>query len=226
MKRIVLLSISIMLIFALSGCGCVRTYTFQKERLDQNIVSSDNNRGYLMGTPPPVTKTTPSTRTMVGIDVELPMASEIKEKAKKDRLKKRGDIAKPESRKKVGRAFTSDSEISGNRGYVMGSTTDKSSILTENAIPTRATSATSSVAAKFEAGDVKVSTMRKEKVFDTYVVQKGDTLSEISAKSEIYGTSKKWREIFEANRDILKRPEAIRVGQALRIPRNSDEDIK
>ena len=221
MKRIVLLSISIMLIFALSGCGCVRTYTFQKERLDQKVVSSGNNRGYLMGTPPPVTKTTPSTRTMVGIDVELPMASEIREKAKKDRLKKRGEISKPESRRGEGRAKTGDREISGNRGYIMGGTAVRPSASKQTAISIDTASTTSSVAAELKAPVVS-----KKKIFDTYVVQKGDTLSEISAKREIYGTAKKWREIFEANRDILKRPEAIRVGQALRIPRNGEEDIK
>ena len=50
----------------------------------------------------------------------------------------------------------------------------------------------------------------------TYTVQKGDTLDKISAK--VYGTSKKWRKIYEANQDKLKSPEKIYPGQKLVIP--------
>lgn len=50
----------------------------------------------------------------------------------------------------------------------------------------------------------------------TYTVQAGDTLSRIS--SRVYGTPHRWAEIFEANRDQLPSPNALRVGQVLRIP--------
>ncbi len=50
----------------------------------------------------------------------------------------------------------------------------------------------------------------------TYTVQAGDTLSRISVK--VYGTSARWRDIFEANRDILPGPHALKVGQVLTIP--------
>lgn len=50
----------------------------------------------------------------------------------------------------------------------------------------------------------------------TYVVQPGDTLSRIS--QNVYGTPARWAEIFEANRDTLSSPNALRVGQELRIP--------
>lgn len=52
---------------------------------------------------------------------------------------------------------------------------------------------------------------------DTYVVQQGDTLSRIAAKE--YGDANRWDEILEANKNTLKRPENIRVGQTLVIPR-------
>ncbi len=52
---------------------------------------------------------------------------------------------------------------------------------------------------------------------DTYKVVSGDTLSAISRK--VYGTTSRWREIFEANRDILRSPNDLRVGQLLKIPR-------
>lgn len=50
----------------------------------------------------------------------------------------------------------------------------------------------------------------------TYVVVKGDSLSKI-AKRE-YGDAQKWRQIYEANRDIIKNPDLIYPGQTLRLP--------
>lgn len=50
----------------------------------------------------------------------------------------------------------------------------------------------------------------------SYTVESGDTLSRISNK--MYGSSGRWSEIFEANRDQLPSPNALRVGQVLRIP--------
>ena len=49
-----------------------------------------------------------------------------------------------------------------------------------------------------------------------YEVVSGDNLTKI-AKRE-YGDAKHWKLIFEANRDILKDPDKIRVGQKLKIP--------
>jgi nucleoid-associated protein YgaU len=50
----------------------------------------------------------------------------------------------------------------------------------------------------------------------TYVVVKGDSLSKI-AKRE-YGDWNKWPKIYEANRNIIKKPDLIYPGQQLRIP--------
>ena len=50
----------------------------------------------------------------------------------------------------------------------------------------------------------------------TYVVQAGDTLSKIS--KQFYGDANKYMKIFEANRDKLKDPDKIQVGQELVIP--------
>ena len=51
----------------------------------------------------------------------------------------------------------------------------------------------------------------------TYLVKTGDTLSSISRK--VYGTPKRWREIYGANRDRMATPESLKPGQVLRIPR-------
>ena len=49
-----------------------------------------------------------------------------------------------------------------------------------------------------------------------HVVQKGDTLSEISRK--YYNTVSKWKTIFEANRSLISRPEDLRPKMKLVIP--------
>lgn len=49
-----------------------------------------------------------------------------------------------------------------------------------------------------------------------YVVQKGDTLSKISQK--MLGSAGRWNVLYEKNRDIIKNPDILQVGQILRIP--------
>jgi nucleoid-associated protein YgaU len=50
----------------------------------------------------------------------------------------------------------------------------------------------------------------------TYTVVAGDTLSKVA--KHYYGDANKYMKIFEANKDQLKDPNMIKVGQVLRIP--------
>src|SRR5262245_23878468 len=50
----------------------------------------------------------------------------------------------------------------------------------------------------------------------TYTVKAGDTLSKIS--KQFYGNSNDYMRIFNANKDKLKDPDHIQVGQELKIP--------
>ncbi len=50
----------------------------------------------------------------------------------------------------------------------------------------------------------------------TYTVQAGDTLARISTK--MYGSSTKWKDIYDANQDQLPSPKALKAGQVLKIP--------
>jgi nucleoid-associated protein YgaU len=50
----------------------------------------------------------------------------------------------------------------------------------------------------------------------TYTVKAGDTLSKIS--KEFYGNANDYMRIFDANKDQLKNPDQIKVGQQLKIP--------
>jgi LysM repeat protein len=50
----------------------------------------------------------------------------------------------------------------------------------------------------------------------TYTVREGDTLARIA--QEVYGDRSAWGRIFEANREILSSPHALKPGQVLKIP--------
>ena len=49
-----------------------------------------------------------------------------------------------------------------------------------------------------------------------YVIEKGDTLSAIATR--YYGDFKLYPRIFEANREVIKDPDLIFIGQKIRIP--------
>jgi nucleoid-associated protein YgaU len=61
-----------------------------------------------------------------------------------------------------------------------------------------------------------VTTATAESEATIYTVKKGDTLSAI-AKAH-YGKASRYMAIFEANRPMLKHPDKIYPGQALRLP--------
>jgi LysM repeat protein len=52
----------------------------------------------------------------------------------------------------------------------------------------------------------------------TYVVKEGDTLGSISRK--FYKTSKRWKEILDANERKIEDPDNLKAGQTLNIPSN------
>jgi hypothetical protein len=70
---------------------------------------------------------------------------------------------------------------------------------------------------KFEAiGDVDNRDFPTTGGGQTYIVRPGDTLGSISTR--FYGSSRRYMDIYNANRDVLSSPSSIRVGQTLRIP--------
>ncbi|MFA4888984.1 MAG: LysM peptidoglycan-binding domain-containing protein [Candidatus Omnitrophota bacterium] len=64
--------------------------------------------------------------------------------------------------------------------------------------------------------------------YEKYTVKKRDTLQKIS--KYFYGTTKDWVKIYSANKDKLKGPDKIYVGQVLNIPlkglKDSQENLK
>ena len=49
-----------------------------------------------------------------------------------------------------------------------------------------------------------------------HVVQKGDTLFVLAQK--YYSNRSRWREIYEANRDIMPNENSLQIGMELKIP--------
>ena len=97
----------------------------------------------------------------------------------------------PAVKKVSGRGVSeSDTELYGNRGYITRSSSYESESVEPAVVPSPA--------------------------FEYYKVEKGDTLQKISQK--FFGTTKKWPKIYDANKDTLKGPDKVRVGQMLKIP--------
>jgi LysM repeat protein len=64
--------------------------------------------------------------------------------------------------------------------------------------------------------DIEAAEINITSEFQTYTVQKGDTLWKISR--QFYGSGKEWRKIFQANQDTVSNPDKIKAGIEIRIP--------
>lgn len=187
-----LISFSLLLTaFAVSGC-VTRVTPYEVDRVDQEL---KGNRGVIMGKATDLSEPqTKKTRAMYNVEVEL--------------------SSRELDRKKM--------TVEGNRGYITGKkvtqTKDVSALkpvkLLSGPRVVYQTPADAESKYKKEKGAGEVSGAQGAET--TYVVQKGDTLQKISSK--MYGTTKKWKKIFEANKDMLKDPDKIRAGQKLIIP--------
>jgi nucleoid-associated protein YgaU len=131
---------------------------------------------------------------------------------------------------------------SGNKGYLQGSapaetaersTTRQTQVLEVEFGPKSKTAKKTAEAPAVQEAPV----VQEEAVVETpapviteapaceeYKVQKGDTLQKISEK--FYGTTKRWHKIFEANKDKIKAPDKIRVGQTICVPTEGKIEVK
>lgn len=57
----------------------------------------------------------------------------------------------------------------------------------------------------------------KEPEYDTYTIKKGDNLWNLAKKE--YGSGAKYKDIYEANKDVIKDPNKVYVGQTIKIPK-------
>lgn len=139
-----------------------------------------------------------------------------------------------------------DQEVSGNRGYLQGTPPPEGerkatrkyyevqvefpSITEESRVPKKVPQEESAPVADYgtpvteEETRVTTVEIEEKEEYTDYKVQKGDTLQKISMKC--FGTTKKWKKIFDANRDILKSPDRVRPGMVLKIPKSEGIKIK
>lgn len=139
-----------------------------------------------------------------------------------------------------------DQDLSiGNRGYLVGSpsissekprpTTRQVQIVEIETFPVKfgkgrsvswqeSRMTTEKIKPSAQAGKPTFVVPAKRVVMKKYTVRKGDTLQKISKK--FYGTTKRWREIYEANKRKLKTPHSIYPGQIINIPLQKLKGIK
>ena len=180
--------------FLISGCVTVKPVTC--ERVDQEI---SGNQGFLMGegslTPSKARKTT---KTFIKVDIDLTRrdaeavaTEEYSEKKHSDSLKK----------------MASGKPGDYNKGYFEAEADSKPETISDM-----------SCVIVEDVEEIEIMTVL-EPVYDYYVVKKGETLWDIAGRPEVYGNSSKWKLIFNANKDKIKKPSLIKPGMKLKIPR-------
>jgi len=75
--------------------------------------------------------------------------------------------------------------------------------------------------ADFSGVTARVESTEKVVGGQTYTIDKGDTLSKIA--KEHYGNANAWKQIFEANRDVIDDPDRIFPGQVIKLPPKSTD---
>jgi len=140
------------------------------------------------------------------------------------------------TRERVDQNLTS---TSGNRGYLVGTPpavgernpnktyievqVEAPAIEKENRVPKKVEEAPAPVT-NFETAPSEEKVLEKEEIKEEladYKVQKGDTLQKISMK--LFGTTKKWKKLFDLNKDVLKSPDKIRPGMVIKVPKTAQE---
>jgi len=70
--------------------------------------------------------------------------------------------------------------------------------------------------------EAKIEELKKEvEARSYYVVKPGDWLSKIAENPKIYGHGnyRRWKDIYNANKDLIKNPDILSPGWKLKIPR-------
>lgn len=191
MKKFIICSLPLIALIV-SGCA-MRLIPTKVDRVDQEI---KGNRGIISGTPsyiPNRETKKKDTRTIYNLEVELlsPMDMEVK------------------------KTKSEDVDLYGNKGYINKTALPgkKGGVTTLKSISVTDTPQVIYQKPKKRGSDIATKTEEKQKI---YTVEKGDTLQKISSK--MYGTTKRWKKIYEANKSVLKSPDTIKPGQKLVIP--------
>ncbi len=198
MKKLIVYSLPVMALI-LSGC-VTRMTPYEAGRVDQEL---NGNRGVIGG--------------------KVSDLPEVERKKTKKMYNLEIELGSPRGEK-------TDDDVKGNGGYVSGAKKEVAKKTATAPVKKKESSIFEGFGSEqkpqvvYRKSDTTQDKYKKEKGEGTlvkkesriYIVEKGDTLQKISEKA--YGTTKKWKNIFEANTDILKDPNSIYVGQELTIP--------
>ncbi len=214
MKRIFFLLLTTMVLATLTGCVTVKKVV--RERVDQDVAG---NQGYLKGSGDTSTQSRTAQREYIDIRVEFPTWEEIN--VKSDKKDKRSKVS---SRKKI----TSDTDSTGNMGYLTSNSGAEEDIPVNNKRVPEAR-------VVYEYDDIEAEIVTDDEVivyeeevirpaYQEYTVKKGDTLSHIA--KAFYNKASKWTVIYEANADKLKNPSSVMPGTVLIIPNLEEAESK
>ena len=192
MKKLIVLSLGI---FFISGC-LVRTYTIYKPRVDTKVTG---NRGYIVGKP-----------------------KEGEEaKKKKSSLGKMRPVTVFEI--ELG-AHPPKSIVTGKPEEVVPLSEKNTENNTDNNAALKQETSASSIEKEINRPEnvaeeiVPVSSIEEKPAekYKYYTVQKNDTLQKISRK--FYGTTRKWKLIYQENKDVIKNPDRVYPGLKIKVP--------
>ncbi len=214
MKKLILCSL-LLVAFTLSGC-LVRMVPYEVDRVDQEL---EGNRGIVRGKTSGVSETEKKTKTMYRIEIELPDSSDRERKDTKieevsDKTSGKPATGGNKGYMQVKKSYEREESAQRKRGNVVRLGSSRSSSQPQVVFQETSNAGKKGKYSKEKGGGTLIAEAKEES--ETYVVKKGDTLQKISDK--VYGTTKRWKEIYEANKTTLKSPDLIKPGQELVIP--------
>ena len=166
-----------------------------KKEMPRRDIDVRGNRGYLVGTPKPEARPVKRTRQIIVTELELGSPS-----GSQDAVGDAEDVSVEQdsavSSSASGESVSYDSGASED----ISATDETEEVVADNTVEAQAEPVIEQSAPKFQE----------------YTVQKGDTLQKISFK--FYGKYSLWPKIYEANKDLLKSPDSVSVGQVLQVP--------
>jgi len=182
-------------IILLGGCMAVRTYTIEEPRVDTDM---QGNRGYLTGTSSKseIKKSKlGDTRKISVVEVEFG-SSKTQSKIKKLDLNKSNEIAAVGEKEPA--VMEKEQKLTVEEKAFLK---DEASLVEEQEVIVEIAS---------------VEEVSSPKEYENYVIQKNDTLQKISRK--FYGTTKKWKMIYNTNKKVVKNPDILYPGTEIKIP--------
>ncbi|MCK5306812.1 MAG: LysM peptidoglycan-binding domain-containing protein [Candidatus Omnitrophica bacterium] len=201
-KNSILLACVLVGVTSLTGCVTVETVTV--DRVDQEV---SGNQGYLSGAPAAgEKKPRKKTKSFIKVDVDLSRLQGYESPEEDSRR------ANESRKKRESERGAVDSPGTYNKGYFIAEGKKGEAV----EIP----ELSCEIIEEFEGiEEIEEIEEIKEPVFDIYTVKKGETLWDIAGRPEIYGNSTRWRIIYDANKDKIKKPKLIKPGMKLKIPR-------